>query len=176
MKSYPHDDTSAVGKMEYLLIQLDSRQNWNVTNVCWREEENEEGFVVKVHQGAEKWMTQWHEKLRYHGGWHGVSMPGMVVWRGTWLPGVQLFGMVFWYNFSKLLLMPNILVLKGQKRGLSISSLIMMPSQNCLLRANEWSWGNQAVLLTQLSLLSPLACSLLNLVTHVTLILFKAKN
>jgi hypothetical protein len=34
-------------------------------DVHWRKEENGEGLIEKVHhhQGAEKWMKQWHEKL-----------------------------------------------------------------------------------------------------------------
>ena len=50
----------------------------------------------------------------------------------------NFFVCFFWYNFLKVLLMPSILMLRGQKWGLSISIQIMMPKWNYLLRANEF--------------------------------------
>jgi hypothetical protein len=57
----------------------------------WREEENGEGFVAKVHRGAENRRKQWHEELSYCHGRHGCFMQEMVRWCGMWLLGVQLF-------------------------------------------------------------------------------------
>jgi hypothetical protein len=79
--------------------------------------------------------------LSYCCGRHGCFMHEMVRWCGMWLLGVQLFQLFlvfFWYNFLNALLMPCILVLKGQKWGLSISIQIMMPKWNYLLRANNF--------------------------------------
>ena len=80
-------------------------------------------------------------ELSCHHGRHGVFMQEMVMWCGMWLPGVQLFQffcVFFWYDFLKVLLMPSILMLRGQKWGLSISIQIMMPKWNYLLRANNF--------------------------------------
>ena len=69
--------------------------------------------------------------------WGFYAGDGDVVWHvAAWCP--TFVCVFFWYNFLKVLLMPSILMLRGQKWGLSISIQIMMPKWNYLLRANEF--------------------------------------
>ena len=85
---------------------------------------------IPTHNAERVELSSW-KTWGFHAG------DGDVVWHvAAWCPTFPTFLCVFffWYNFLKVLLMPSILMLRGQ----SISIQIMMPKSNYLLRANEF--------------------------------------
>jgi len=75
MKSYHHGQHERVRQGKWNISRYNGTHGRTQMSldVCQRKEENNKGFVVKVHQGAKKWMKQWHEKLPSWTTWVSVA-------------------------------------------------------------------------------------------------------